>query len=304
MSSEIRKDYFLPNYVIITPGREKRPRLMKIENNSQEQKKCPFCVEGIEKNLIVKSYGPKKNWKAMVIKNKFPAVELNNPRAYGEHEVIIETPEHGKELSELSLKQIELLFSIWQERTKTLSKIKNIEYILIFKNQGGKAGASIAHSHMQIFATNILPPDILEESNLSHKFLKEQGVCPYCQILSQEEKSQRKIASDKYTVAFAPYASKYHYEAWIFPRRHIDNVLYLKKTEINSMAKILKNILKKVFRLGFSYNFFLHQLIRDTNQHFYIKIQPREAVWGGVELGSGIVINSVAPEKAAAYYRK
>jgi len=303
MVSEVRKDYFLPRYVIITPERAKRPRKTLTKTIYKQNGKCPFCPQGIEKKLIIKFYGPPSR-QITVLKNKFPVVELSNSRAYGRHEIIIETPEHGRELSELPLSQFELLFKVWQDRTEKLSQIRKIEYILLFKNKGGKAGASIIHTHMQVFATDILPPDLVEESRLMHKFFLQNGECPYCAILKKEEKSPRLIFSDKHTVAFTPYASQYHYEVWIFPRRHIDNVTCLEGAEIHSMAKALKKILEKIFKLGLSYNFFLHQLIRDSNQHFYIKIQPRESVWGGIELGSGIAVNSVSPEKAAAYYRR
>jgi len=53
-----------------------------------------------------------------------------------------------------------------------------------------------------------------------------------------------------------------------------------------------------------SFNFFLHQIISDRDQHFYLKIQPRDSVWAGVELGSGLVVNSISPEIAAKFYRE
>jgi len=302
MKAEIRKDYFLPRYVIITHQRKKRPRSTVAQTIYLKKGKCPFCWKNIEKDLLVKTYKLKSD-KIVVIENKYPVVSLDNPKAYGKHEIIIETLDHKKDLSEVSQKHLASLFSVWQDRTEKISKIKGIEYILIFKNEGGKAGASIVHSHMQIFSSNIIPPDVWEESYLAHKIMEEKGYCPYCQIIKKEEKSKRLIYKDKFVVCFAPYASAFHYEAWIFPRRHIDNVCLLKQKEIFSMAKALKIVLKKLFNLGLSYNFYLHQLIKDPDQHFYIKVQPREAVWGGIELGSGIVVNSMPPEKAAEYYR-
>ena len=66
----------------------------------------------------------------------------------------------------------------------------------------------------------------------------------------------------------------------------------------------MKKILKKLHSLGLSYNYFMHQAVSNKDQHFYIKIQPRDSVWAGVELGSGLVINSVPPEVAAEFYRE
>ena len=74
--------------------------------------------------------------------------------------------------------------------------------------------------------------------------------------------------------------------------------------EFSSFAKALKLILSKLNKLGLSYNYFCHQVISDKDQHFYLKIQPRDSIWAGVELGSGLVINSISPETAAKFYRK
>jgi len=117
-------------------------------------------------------------------------------------------------------------------------------------------------------------------------------------------KSERKIFEDKFVAAFTPYASEYHYEAWIFTKRHLDNIAKLDDDEFKSFAKILKVILLKLQRLDLSFNFFLHQVISNKDQHFYLKIQPRDSVWAGIELGSGLVINSVLPEDAAEYYKR
>lgn len=302
--SEIRKSYFLNKYVIITPGRARRPRDIHEKTMIERTEPCVFCPENVEKDILIKQCGGKGDaWDILILKNKYPAVALDNKRAYGVQEVIVETAVHGLELGELKEEQIEKLLRVYAERTEAISKIKRIEYILIFKNNGSKAGASILHAHSQIFATDILPIDVYEELKLSKKYKLKNKTCPYCDILKKEIRGPRKIYSDKYIAAFAPYASEFHYEAWIFTKRHLDNITRLNAAEFKSFAKVLKKILLKLHLLDLSYNFFMHQVISDGDQHFYLKIQPRDSVWAGVELGSGIVINSVPPEEAAAYYR-
>lgn len=304
MKSEIRKHYFLDKYIIITPGRAKRPRGTIAKAVIIPERSCPFCPERVEKNLIVKAYPSIRNWQYLVLKNKYPVVTLDNPKAYGQHEVVVETPDHLKELSQFKLEEIVGLLEVYKDRTKELAKIKDIEYILIFKNEGGKAGATLIHTHSQIFSSKILPPDVVEEQTAVKKYKAEKDSCPYCEILKKEEKSPRRIFANREVVAFCPYASEYHYEAWILPRRHVDNITELTKKETISFAKVLKKILVKLFTLNLEYNFFLHQIVHEFDQHFYLKIQPRESIWGGIELGSGIVVNSLAPEKAAEFYRK
>ncbi|MCD6471145.1 DUF4931 domain-containing protein [bacterium] len=305
MKSEIRKDYFLNRYTIFAPARQKRPKEKEIEEEEERKDRCVFCPggKGLEKKYLIKKYGPKKPWSIAVIKNKYPIVTLDNKNAYGEHEIVIETPIHEKRLYQFSIEEIINLIKVYRERTKEISKIKDINYILIFKNEGVKSGASLVHSHSQIFSSKIIPPDVQKEWQTAHQYEEKHGVCPYCEIIKREEKSERRVFVDKDIVAFCPYASRFHYEVWIFPRRHIDNVVQLNNKEIRSMAKVLKLVLSKLNALGLGYNFFLDQLITDKNQHFYLKIQPRATIWGGVELGSGLIVNTIFPEIAAKFYR-
>jgi len=301
MTSEIRKNYLLDKYVIITPSRAKRPRDIKEQTTLTTKGKCPFCKEHIEKLVFIKTYQGK--WPVTLLKNKYPAVTLSNPKAFGKQEVVIETEKHGVELSELSLGHIKKILNVYADRTREFTKNKKLDYILIFKNQGSRAGASIFHAHSQIFTTHIVPPDVIEELQLAHEYKITNSQCIWCETIEKEIHGPRKIASNKYAAAFTPYASMYHYEAWIFPKRHIDNIANLNQKELESISKILKLITSKLDGLNLAYNFFMHQVVTDYDQHFYIKIQPRDSIWAGVELGSGMVINSVAPETAAKYYR-
>jgi len=303
LKSEIRKDYLSDRHVIITPGRAKRPRDIKEQTIVSRVANCVFCPENINPKDIIDQIDGSQG-KIISIKNTFPAVTLNNKKAYGTQEVIIETPEHKPELHNLSEMQIKQLLKMYAKRTAALSKIKNIEYILCFKNQGSKAGASIVHAHSQVFATDIMPSEIKEEFKLCREYKNDKKTCAYCDIIKKEMKSPRKIYEDKFIAAFAPYASQYHYETWIFTKRHLDNITKLNDSEFNSFAKILKKILVKLSKLNLSFNYFLHQSISDNDQHFYLKIQPRDSVWAGVELGSGLIINSVAPETAAKFFKK
>jgi len=304
IKSEIRKSYLQNKYVIITPSRAERPRDIKEQTLIERTSTCPFCPENVNRKNILDEIKVDDDSLIISLKNLFPAVSLDNSKAYGTQEVIIETPNHTKELAELDAKEIEQVLKMYSRRTEAISADGKIDYILCFKNQGSKAGASIVHAHSQIFATDILPPDIHEELGLAQAYKIEHGTCPYCDIITKEMKSERKIFEDKFIAAFTPYASEYHYEAWIFPKRHLDNITKLNDEEFKSFAKALKIILLKLQKLDLSFNYFLHQVISNRDQHLYLKIQPRDSVWAGIELGSGLVINSVPPEEAAEYYRK
>lgn len=302
--TELRKDYFLDKYVIITPARTQRPHDVVETSHKEPGHKCVLCPNTIEKNLIVDTIGGKKNWQVVSILNKFPAISLSNPKAYGQQEVIVETQQHGKELGDMTIKETLNVLKMYQKRTKFLSTIKGIEYILIFKNMGGPAGASLLHSHSQIFASKKTPPDVFDELDKAQEYKLKHGHSIYEDIIKKELNSSRLIWKDKNVIVFCPFAPMYHYEVWILPFKKRDNIMELTKKELISIAKAFKIILTKLNDLHIPYNFFMHQSIPDRDQHFYIKIQPRESIWAGLELGSGIVINSISPEKAAKFYKK
>lgn len=305
LRSEIRKDYIQEKYVIIAPRRAVRPNAKvsgkKIKSAGD---RCHFCPEHLDQEQYLLEIGSRGQWLIKVVPNKFCAVSINNPKAYGVQEVVVETNRHGVSLEELQVEQIAKLLEVYAARTKAITEDKKIEYILIFKNAGAIAGATAQHSHSQIFATHFLPPHLFDKSQKTQSYKLKTGRCVYCDAIKKESQGPRLIYQDNYVIAFAPWASMYNYEAWILPLRHLDNIILLNDKERFSWAKILKKILKKITALGLPYNFYFHQVVHDEDQHLYMKITPRGSVWAGVEIGSGLVINPVMPEDAAKYYRK
>ncbi len=308
--SEVREDEIHDRFVIIAPGRAKRPKETKEEKQiskeelENEKKNCVFCPENQREVEGLFYAGSKDNWQVKVIKNIYPAVSPDNEKAYGYQEVVIETPEHHKETGDLPLDHWIQIIEAYINRTNELSKDKKIKYILVFKNKGGKAGASLRHAHSQIFAAGFTPPHIIDKLTRAQEYRIKNGNCYYCDLWAKEEKSKRFIMSDDWAVAFAPYASHYQYEAWIIPRKHLDNITVLDREEITSIAKMMKHIVSKLNDRKISYNMYLHQSITDKDEHFYIRICPRRSTWAGVEMGSRIIINTVSPEEAAAFYRE
>lgn len=325
MNSEIRKDYIQDKYVIIAPRRGVRPHEISECTPKVIPPPCRFCPEklDLEKSVlavspdVARGFMPRlrgtrdaalrtgsEKWQIKVVANKFPAVSVENQKAYGVQEVVIETPKHGVHLEELPDAQVANLLLVYAARTKAIAKDKKIEYILIFKNSGGPAGASIQHAHSQIFATHFLPPHLFDKSQKVQAYKLRTGRCVYCDVIDRERKGPRLVFEDTQVVAFTPYASMHNYELWILPKRHLDNVTLLTDAERLSWAEVLKRALKKIAALNLPYNFYFHQVIHDEDQHLYMKITPRGSIWAGVEIGSGLIINPVSPEDAAKYYRE
>jgi len=310
---ELRKDYILDRYVIIATERAKRPHEMAHEEEVV-QKKCFFCP-GSEDQTPPEIYSIKKDgkWQVRVFANKFPAVaEAGNPciatdnefytyaDAIGRHEVIVETPNHDLQLADLSVEEISQVIQVYRLRQVEISKIDGIKYVSVFKNSGENAGCSVAHTHSQIIAYNVVPTLVREKERLT----RAMGGCPYCNIVAKETDSDRSIYQDDLVSAFTPYASRFPYEAWIFPKRHLSRFDELTIDEINSFAKAVKIILTKLKSINAPYNFFFHYGTNDM--HFHFEILPRfpKVKWAGFEMSTGTIINPVVPEDAATFYRE
>lgn len=307
----IRKDYILDRWVYYATEREKRPMEFR-EDNAISKKICFFCPGN--EHLTPPEIGKvehKNTWKIRWFPNKFPAVKLREDakisakkflmegKNYGKHEIIAETRDHKRQLSDFSVEHIKQIFEVYTLRIKELERLKDIKYVAVFKNQGPLAGTSLVHSHTQVAALSLLPLQIMEKLNATKKFDK----CPYCDIIQLESKSKRKIINNKSITAFAPYASRFNLEAHIFPKRHVNSMAEMNDEELYDMASVLKKILLKLKKVNASYNFFLNHVPRGHDLHFHIEITPRLAKWGGFELSTGAIINSIMPEDAARFYK-
>jgi UDPglucose--hexose-1-phosphate uridylyltransferase len=293
MNSEIRKDYLQDKYALISPRRGKRPG---------DEVACPFCPKGLRTQQVIKTYGTP--WKIAVLKNKYPAFTTQKGGVYGRQEIIVETPNHTRKLYDLSVADIAEAIKVYADRVNEMKKDKRIKYVLVFNNSGATAGASKLHEHSQVIGMDFVSPYLVDKTEKEHRYQGRTGRCVYCDIVRKEEKGPRKIFSDKNIFVFAPYASQYAYEARIYPRRHLDNVADLTAGERATVAFALKKVLSAVAKLKVPYNFYMHERTTDIDQHFYIKITPRGAALAGFELGTGLIINPVASEAAAKFYRK
>jgi UDPglucose--hexose-1-phosphate uridylyltransferase len=306
---ELRKDYLLDIWVLYSEGRGARPKEFKQQSATVEGK-CFFCPgnEGMTPPEIGR-IGAKNDWRLRWFANKFAALEQAGeakPRTgdrfytfagnYGFHEVIVETPDHKRQLSDLSPAEISDVLGVYQNRIAVLSKKPNIKYVSVIKNHGAQAGTSIVHTHSQVFATAFVPPAVREKVVARRKFV----ACPHCDIIAREKDSPRRCFENSGWVAFCPYASRYNYEVWIYPKKHTPN---LAQANLDQLADIMKQVLVKVGALNVSYNYYLTYAPAGEDLHFHIEIMPQVATWGGFERGSGAIINSVLPETAAAYYR-
>ncbi|MFN8008759.1 MAG: galactose-1-phosphate uridylyltransferase [Terriglobia bacterium] len=328
--SEFRKDPITGRWVIIATDRSKRPTDFPGTSVRTKGGFCPFCY-GNESHTPpeIMSYRPdgsahdSPGWMLRVVPNKFPAlrVEGNLNRqgegifdkmdGVGAHEVIIETPDHNAKLSTLSEQGVQDVLWAFRDRMLDLKKDKRLRYILIFKNHGEDAGASLEHSHSQLIALPIIPNLVREEIEGSkvHYAFKER--CVYCDIIRQELNSgDRVIDENQDFVVIAPYAPRFTFETWILPKTHDASFEDAQKREYESLARILRSTLQKVDHVlnQPAYNLVIHTspLTEPVSNfyHWHIEIMPKLSKIAGFEWGSGFYINPVPPEDSARFLRE
>ena len=328
---ELRKDPVTGRWVIISETRGKRPTNFPYQPARRTNGGfCPFCT-GNESTtppevLAYRSNGGPPNspgWTLRVVPNKFPALriegELNKAgdgifdrmNGIGAHEVVIETPDHHETLSTMPLARLEGLLWAYRERILDLKRDTRFSYVLVFKNEGEPAGATLEHSHSQIIALPIVPIQVREEMAGAQRHYDYKERCIYCDIVRQElNTATRIIVETRAHVALCPYAPRFPFEVWILPKRHMaaytggDPELY------GDLAQILSQVLRRLDRaLNVPpYNYILHTApFRHEDSEFYhwhMELMPKLTRVAGFEWGSGFYINPTPPEEAARALRE
>lgn len=329
---ELRKNIITREWVIIAKGREKRPedfcKIHDKEPKSKEEtiKNCPFCP-GNEKMidgeiLVIKDINPGNyaGWSIKVVENKYPAL-LNNIEfkkssegiyytfaGAGNHEVIIEGPDHFTDIPFMPPEQVKNLISVYYQRYSALMAEKQLKHIVIFRNHGPSAGTSLLHPHSQLIATPVMPKEVFLDSEGSELYYEYEEACPYCKIIEFEDQSgDRKVCENDSFITINPFFSRFPYETWILPRRHNASFGQINLKETEDLSKILQETLLRLYNClkDPSYNLTLHSLMvpewQSKSYHWHFQIIPRLTTPAGFELGTGMYINTTTPEDAAKF---
>lgn len=300
VETEIRRDYIFDEYVVIAPKRGKRPYdTHKNRHPLIETADSPRL--DLQKEIFSLRQG--SDWLVKVVENKFPALTPDNPKAYGQQEIVVDTPLANTSFAQLPISQIEHILKVYQLRTEKLMKDDNVAYVLVFRNDGFEAGASLAHAHSQIFALPIIPKRFMDHSKQIEDYFMDKKKEPIEDIIQFERvQKQRVIAEDDYFFVMCPYASQYPFEVWLIPKQHTGQFNNLNNAQLRSCAKHLKHLTGKLTNAQISYNFFIENGVSPRHRCI-IKLYGRSNLWGGFETATGIVINSVPPESAARWYK-
>lgn len=326
---ELRKDPIIGRWIIIATERGKRPSDFIVDRNHVRGGFCPLCP-GNENTTPpeVLAYAPpgrhsnQPGWQLRVVPNKYPALVIEGEigkegeglydkmNGIGAHEVIIETPDHNESFTHLPLERMTQVFMAYRERLVDLGKDDRFRYVMLFKNYGAAAGASLEHSHSQLIALPILPRMITSELEGSLSYYRYKERCVFCDIIRQElDQDLRLVTQNDKFIAIVPFAPRSPFEMWVIPKRHASAYVDADSETLKALAAIFSECLRRLDSClpNVPYNFVLHTSpLRSSSlehYHWHFEITPKLTMIAGFEWGSGFYINPVAPEEAAKFLR-
>jgi UDPglucose--hexose-1-phosphate uridylyltransferase len=192
-----------------------------------------------------------------------------------------------------------------------LKRDLRFRYILVFKNHGASAGATLEHTHSQLIALPIIPTIVMAEIEGCRAHFQQKERCIYCDIIRQEqEDADRIVAENPEFMCITPFAARFPFETWILPKRHAAYFEESQKTQYELLAPILSETLRRLDRVLSrpAYNFVLHTSPlhekTDPYYHWHIEIIPKLTQVAGFEWGTGFYINPVTPEDSAKFLRE
>lgn len=326
--THIRLNRATREWVIYAPNRRGRPhnipdKPVDPEAEALQLDNCPFCKPSeVAQEIVLLEIKDRSgtNWQTRIIANKYPALSPGSkPKrsltgiylelpGYGHHELVIETPDHYQTLATMSDEEVCTVVEAYRQRYLELLKIKDNLFIIIFRNHGKKAGASLPHPHSQIIATPIVPRHYRWREDEAQRYFDEWGRCAYCDIVEFEmEDRQRVIGENDHFLAFVPHAAEVPFEIWLVPKEHNSDFGSISPEQESAFAFLLRDVLAKLYLKlqNPDYNFAIMSAARfksgEPQLHWYCQIRPRLITAAGFEMGSGISINPSLPENDAAF---
>ncbi len=330
--SELRQDPVTGIWVVIAQERKRRPRFFQrgATRDLTTPKDCPFCPgnEGLTPPEIfavrpanLPANGP--GWELRVIPNRFPALRVEGTldrsadgiydriSGIGAHEVIVESPAHEVSLAGLPPAALKRVLTTLQGRIRDLKNDIRLRYVMVFKNHGPAAGATLAHPHTQLVALPVIPSRLAQELAGARHHFGHKERCLFCDILAQEfADGKRVVWEDPRACVLAPYAARFPFELAIYPRRHQARFEDCPGEELDSIGAALTAALVRL-NLALKhpdFNLVLHNAPAaagaEESFHWHLEIMPALGNVAGFEWGSGFSINPVPPEEAATVLRE
>jgi UDPglucose--hexose-1-phosphate uridylyltransferase len=282
---EIRSDALTGATVAVVAARQGRP--------NRPSDECAFCVGGLEapNPYVVRAFT-----------NRWPS--FPDDRC----EVVLYSPDHDGTLWTGGTDGVARVIDLWAERSAALGRRDDIAYVMPFENRGAEVGATIPHPHGQIYAYDAVPPVPAGE-------LERAALAPTCPLCA-ERPGDRLVSESGRFRAWVPWASVYPYGLVIASSEHTPDLPSLPRDARRHFAAVLADALRRLDRVWdrpMPYMLWVHQRPFDggawPQAHLHIEIAVPQRSPGVMryiaagELGSGLYVNPVVPEQAAAELR-
>jgi len=321
---QLRQNPITHDWVVIAPERSKRPHefVQPAAIARPSHTHCAFCPGGPAYAERLPQY---ETSNVYVSPNKYPAfVEAeaaisdrthshepfyHTRPALGGHELIIVKDDRTNLLTFSPVIWNDLL-AMTQQRMQHYRNSHYVAASMPIYNYKPAAGASIDHPHAQLFATGVVPNRLNREVHHALQAFEPHGVCVFCQLISEEQQSNvRIIAETEDFIACSAFAARFPFETWVLPKRHRDRFEDEPAEILASLGTFLSQLLAKFDTKLHdpAMNMFLHSFPSSLGEaeffHWHVELAPRLSIYGGFEMGSDMVIDSVSPEHAAEFLR-
>jgi UDPglucose--hexose-1-phosphate uridylyltransferase len=281
---------------------------------------CPFCPGNEDPSLrVLESVGPDDDWRMRVIPNLYPAFDGEDSlavrnlgpvhvmaEASGTHEVFVFTPSHTDRIDSFTDESCAEMMTVLKNRLLDHAATDNIRYTQAIVNHGREAGASLSHPHGQLLGLPFVPGEILDEERA---FVRFEGGCILCATVEAELVSGERVvfATDE-AVVVCPWWSGSPYEMLIIPRSHD---MHLPDSDDEMLAGVGRAVRDSLVHLNqlfedVAFNLVFHTAPHHHNGsfHWHVHLFPKLTTVAGFERGTGVMINIVPPEQAAAELRR
>jgi len=314
--SELRFDPLQEEWVIVASHRQERTHL-------PPPAECPLCPSTPGQATEI----PSPEYDVVVFENRFPSLTaqpadeagpdlLRVANGVGRCEVICFSSDHETSFSQLSDQRLSTIADSIVDRTRKLSTVSGVEYVLVFENRGSEVGVTLHHPHGQIYGYPFIPPKPLRALQAAARFNATGADCLFCAILESEvEDSRRIVARSDGFVAYVPSAARWPYEVHISPVEHVADLEDLSRGQRLELLRLQADVIAGfdgLFGEPIPYLATLFQApvahMRDLAHLRVEVVSPRRApgklkYLAASESAAGAFVNDVVPESAAAELR-
>lgn len=319
---ELRRNPLTGGWVVVAPERAARPdtfRATETPTAAASDPDCPFCAGNEDQTppevaRTGEGDPEKPGWRVRVVPNLYPIVAgepsriaatgsrfHDAARAGGAHEVAILSPDHGRSLADLTGVEAEDFFEMLAARVRHHTHDGH-GYVQVLVNHGRAAGASIEHPHAQLVAIDLPPPAVATEAH----HIDHSRECPVCRAVTEDaDRAAPLVVADSPAHVWCPWWSGVPFEIMIASRDHVPRFEHA--NDLGNVARCVTHALGLLRQaLGdVPYNVVVHSDpgIGAADFHWHVHIWPRLTIPAGFEQGTGILVNQVPPEHAAASLR-